>query len=174
MLGALRCAVEPKTAIYLSGPITTGRKYVEWHALSADTRPPLRSIQEDNEAELVTLAKELRIRTGLPVIQPASLRVPEWNQESYYSYWKLVIDRFAVKLVMVEDWQFSVGCAVEFAHALNRDILVESWRGDRIDALSGKAFIEDAIRVTRNGNRAKELARLASGLEQAIGTIRHD
>lgn len=117
-------------AIYLSTPITTGRKFLEWltdaapvDLSSADYGRRLRTeVIEENRRALIPLKKQLA--EAFPdsiVIDPTDLEVPDWIQQDYHRFWVEVLRRFAASVtaavIFADGWEYSIGCCIEFATA---------------------------------------------------------
>lgn len=158
-------------AVYLSGPITTGRRFVDWFLdngylleNNADTyKNALQTaVIQPNESDILTMAESLRAKFPIPVIEPASLKIVSWDQNSYYQFWESVIKRYVARLVAIDDWQFSVGCAIEFKYAIERGIPVETVNGKAVSLDSGRALILDAAadieRRSTGSNKLKQIA----------------
>lgn len=131
MLAAIGCALEPRSAVYLSTPITTGRRFVEWRrgtgaelspGSSAYLRRRAEEVIEPNRSDIAPLVRWLRTRFQDPVIDPTALEaVPGWEQFDYHRFWAEVIERYAHTAVFAEGWQYSSGCVLELAAAVSAD-----------------------------------------------------
>ena len=127
--------------VYLSGPITTGPRFVAWyqrkgHALRGDSPAYARSLQEDvvqpNNRDIQETAAFLRRKTHEPVLEPATLNIKDWKQSDYLNLWDRVIERFAGRLVVMSGWQFSAGCASEVLHAIRCGLPIETVDGAQV------------------------------------------
>jgi hypothetical protein len=119
LLQAWECTVPPRSATYVSGPITTGPRFVEWckersirHRLEIRQNSDSfrRCVVEPNEHEVRQAAKSLRDMNTLVVIEPASLSIEGWGQADYHLLWELVIERFIARILLLDGWEFSKGC----------------------------------------------------------------
>lgn len=153
LLSALKCAVGDLGAVYLSGPITTGRRFVDWfldagYLLEDNSDVYKHALQtaviQPNESDILTIAESLRVKFPIPVIEPASLKIISWDQKNYYQFWESVIKRYVARLIAIDGWQFSVGCAIEFQYAINCGIPVETVNGESLSSESGSALMLDA------------------------------
>ena len=115
LLQAWSCVLGEASAVYLSGPITTGPRFVDW---VRNTRPPRDShypkllqtfVVEPNTRELQAAAAELRSTLAEPILEPASLHVAHWKQPNYIDLWSVAIEKFIKRLVMMPGWQYSIG-----------------------------------------------------------------
>lgn len=108
-----------------------------------------------------------------PVIEPSSLFVPDWDQETYVSFWSSVIERFAASVILADGWTYSAGAIQEAALALRLGRPVHTEAGAPIDpkaaypeiqkaieALSGAGIATDAIEKSLDVFRAAEPERL--------------
>src|SRR3712207_2357395 len=92
----LQCVIDGRTAKYLSVPITTGRRFVEWYTregchLEADSltyREQHRQhvIVPNCDAARKVVARLRRERGGV-VIEPTAFERPEWDQNQYRYFW---------------------------------------------------------------------------------------
>lgn len=129
MLAALGCALEPRSAVYLSTPITTGLRFVAWRRgpgadLAVETPEYRRRCADEviapNRNEIAPLVEFLRDRFDDPVIDPTALEdVPGWEQLDYHRFWTEAIDRYAHTAVFADGWEYSSGCVLELAAAVS-------------------------------------------------------
>ncbi|MFW3171368.1 hypothetical protein [Geodermatophilus sp. CPCC 206100] len=126
LLGFVRClGAEDGNVIYVSAPITTGRDFAAWYPEQTDQGTP--AYWARLRAEIITpnierarpLVRECRTRwAGRPVIDPTMLEdVAGWAQPDYHRFWTRMVEQHAGTVVFSEGWQFSTGCALEFAAA---------------------------------------------------------
>lgn len=130
LLQAWRCALGDDKVIYLSGPITTGLKLVECvqNGFEIDDKLILR----ENSAALIETAKRLRRTLGEPVLEPATLSVPSWEQAEYLELWKKCIKNHARIVMFMPDWQYSVGCVTELIFAKANGVLTQKIDGSEL------------------------------------------
>ncbi|MCP3721384.1 DUF4406 domain-containing protein [Paraburkholderia sp. CNPSo 3281] len=173
MFDALACAIDKHGATYVSGPITTGRRYVEWYlsegyacAGSPNFRDRLRdAVIRQNEIDILKVAAKARARGNGVVIEPASLHKFEWGQDDYASFWCGVIERFVGRLIMLDGWQFSLGCVAEFHEARRLRIPIENQHGDVLDYSFAKHMVEEAVKELEARHfQAASLENLTCGL----------
>jgi Domain of unknown function (DUF4406) len=120
---------------------------------------------QPNEKAIHRVASSIRERSGVPVIEPASLAVPEWSQQDYLSFWLHVIQKFASTIVLVSGWEFSVGCATEFRFASGLGLPIVDEAGNLVDALQGEALIAAAaMQIEQIAGGAAPLIQLAQVL----------
>lgn len=175
LVRAMACIVDGKCATYVSGPITTGRRYIDWY-LSYGRKLEFggdeynaslkRYVSGPNESDIAEIAKEVRKYKG-PVIEPATLYVAGWGQQEYLTFWVQVIEKFASEMVVVRGWQYSLGCAAEFRHAVNTGIAVKDCDGFFIDLNTGFALISEAAdEIARRGEGVVFLRELSAKLRR--------
>lgn len=136
ILQAWCCALGPKKIVYLSGPITTGRAFVDSICLG-------NSIDDDfllrqNSEKLIATANELRSQLKEPVLEPASLHILGWSQTDYLNLWVECIRRHAHTVMFMPDWEYSVGCITEFSFA--RSIGIRTLKIDGSEMTDFEAF----------------------------------
>jgi len=139
---------------YLSGPITTGKRFVDWFEETGSRFVPESSQYRDglraavivaNEAEIQGAADLLRARDGEPVVEPASLFVKTWNQADYIELWESFITDHASRILLMPGWEYSAGCAAEYYRAHIEGIPRASIGGTPIVVRDAVAAIRHAI-----------------------------
>jgi hypothetical protein len=121
-----RCIDDNCPVVYQSVPITTGRAYLDYHIRIRSegnwTRQSVyhrESARLNNEQRAHKVAGKLRSLLTSTVIDPSYLiDIPGWEQADYHEFWVSVIEQYAQQIILLDGWQYSVGCAVEFAAAV--------------------------------------------------------
>lgn len=153
LLQAWECAFAGASIVYLSGPITTGPRFVDWYRrvgklIESDKARYNRALREEvvdpNNADVRTTAAQLRLRVREPVLEPASLRIADWSQTDYLALWERVIERFAARIVLMPGWQFSAGCAAELYRGIQNGLPIETVDGSSISIAQAAALLEEA------------------------------
>lgn len=178
LMQAFSCLLGREKATYLSGPITTGKRYVDWLVASSEQSVPelgavaLRlKIQQANEEDLLIAADRLRVRDRSYVIEPASLRIPSWTQQAYHLFWRSVLERFVDRMLMMEGWEYSVGCSAEFRCASEFGIPVYDLQGRILSPNAGFEKIKAAAEyVVSNCYERPEASLLARRLMSISGS----
>lgn len=175
LLQAFKCAIGEKEATYVSGPITTGPRFIEWylsvgHLLEDDQNVyqinKLKSVLVPNESDIFEAANTLRNRFSGPVIEPASLHIPSWTQKEYYQFWTELMRRFVSRVVALDGWQYSIGCVVEFHHAIQCGIQVETVDGEPLKEENARKYILDAAEeIELRGSSFEQLIQIAQRLK---------
>jgi hypothetical protein len=172
LLHAFECVIGDKIASYVSGPITTGQAFCQWyvrigHALDDRSSEYLSSLNEHvvspNERVLIETARSLRTKQSGIFIEPASLRIPAWKQPHFHRFWVSVLERYVSRIILVDGWQFSVGCAIEFRYGIRSRIRMEDISGRTISLEQGKDQILKAASAVQDHGRSfavlQEIAR---------------
>lgn len=121
LLLAFKCILDSKDAIYISGPITTGDRHLDWHIKNRQNSSEFRNNQlhrqeviENNIKNIELIAKSIRKISDSIVIEPASLELKHWIQDDYLLLWGRVIEKYVKNIVFVTNWEYSRGCVYEF------------------------------------------------------------
>lgn len=153
MFQSIGCAVAAESAIYISGPITTGLNFIEWyrregHLLHGDSihyGEKLRTaVIAKNEARILKIARKTRKERIIPVIEPASLRVKRWSQEDYIKFWLGILERFVSEVVLVDGWQYSQGCVAEYNFSVAKGHSIYCESGEVLMPSAAKILVADA------------------------------
>lgn len=170
IIQAWDCALAGTRVTYLSGPITTGRRYIDTVRNKGRSAKTKNAVLHENLAALVATAKRLRSERREVVVEPASLNLPEWSQGDYHRLWEGLIERHARLLIFMPDWEYSVGCAIEFAHASKLDIPTQTLSGSPITVDDGMALLtaarDDILADDANGTLASIAERLGEVVER--------
>ena len=171
-----RCADDRYPISYLCVPITTGRAHIEWHAQHGHTpdvvgrsRAGRKGTMAANRRRGRETADRLRaILTGT-VIDPSRLAdVPGWEQTDYHFFWTRVIERYAEKVLFSDGWQYSVGCVIEFAKAVQLGLPTLTEHLIPLDATAGKRLVRAAIdeydAVGLNAEALRQSLSIADGI----------
>lgn len=149
-----RSAFGSQKVTYLSGPITTGPRFVTWWGIAGgelvdnadEYNLSLREkVIEPNERQMKLTAELLRASGNGAVIEPASLFVNEWSQDDYLTLWEHFIADHASRIWLMDGWEFSAGCAAEFCRAHLEGIPTAHVDGTPIVARDGLEAIGRAL-----------------------------
>ncbi len=118
---AWRCILgSDRHAIYVSGPITTGLRFIAAREVGAGSDGG--EILRANIADIFESADRLRRETGRAIIEPGSLTVPSWSQDDYLALWTELIERHISEVRFLDGWDASIGCALEYERAAEHGI----------------------------------------------------
>ena len=172
IIGAWDCALADSRVIYLSGPITTGVRYAQQVRSGVSADAARERARQENIADLLATAKLLRKQRGEIIVEPASLDLPEWSQAEYHRLWEKLIERHARLVIFIPGWEYSVGCALEFAHASAQDIRTEALSGTPLSVNDGVALLSAASKDLRGGDASRKLAGLTDRLDEVIARLK--
>lgn len=156
-LSAFDSILNGEKAVYHSSELTTGKRL---HALfrrhGVRGRRELkakmgeeafrRQVWDPNVAEANAFARELHHRLGGElVITPAPFVSPGWNQPEYLAFWETVIRTRCKAIYFSEDWEYSSGCAFEFAVGLDAGLPTFRADGRELSLEEGMSRIAAAI-----------------------------
>jgi hypothetical protein len=156
---------------YLSGPITSGPRYIDALKNGA-SQSEFEQIKRQNCEEIISEVKKLRSQRHEIVIEPASLQFPEWSQSDYHALWERLIERHIRLVILMPGWQYSIGCAIEFAHASAHDIRTETLAGAPVSIDDGVELISAACDELRKAGNNPEFARLVTKLSTVVTRLR--
>jgi hypothetical protein len=156
MLQLLTCAVPARAATYVSTPITTGRRFVEWRRSAGRALDPTSDayragrndkVVRPNIDQVAPIVNHLRAAGPAIVIDPTKLvDYARWRQANYHRLWVEVIARFAKRVVFADGWEYSQGCVFEFAQARLSDIQTFDQRMVQLPADVARGLLEAAMR----------------------------
>jgi len=143
-----QCGASERNCIYLSTPMTSGRRYL---GQTADRSAELFALNCQHARQV---AQSLRMSNeSVVVIDPTWLeQVPGWNQSDYHSLWSQVIERYARRIIFINDWQYSVGCSIEFAVATRLQLPRIDQNSSPISRSVGRKLISRAAAEIRSHN----------------------
>jgi hypothetical protein len=167
---------KPRHETYVSAPLTSGRWSVEWqqgHSRMRDRSSSEyaaafeREVVGRNRVEASVVVKEQRERQGGVVIDPTLFpNQPGWSQDDYRRLWGEVIERYAARVVFVEGWAYSGGCAFEFLVASSHRIETVDSHDQTISLGVGIEGITRAIDELGEVAEVEFLRRVLASLEQ--------
>ncbi len=162
VLQAWDCLIGEGKVTYISGPITTGLRWVEAVEGGADAGKP---VIEANCEAIRQAASYMRHVTGGLVLEPASLHVETWSQDDYLALWMTVIERHASTVAFVDGWSYSIGCAHEFERAVIHRIPTIAVDENPISLDSGIDMLAQAVAaLSKNKDNNAKVQGLADKL----------
>lgn len=171
VLQAWDCAFAGSPVAYLSGPITTGIRQIERIRSGETDREAKHAIIRENSQALIETAQELRAKRLEVIVEPASLNVAEWSQADYLQLWEDFIERHVRLIIFMPDWEYSIGCATEFARAVMHDIRTETVSGSPITAEDGVALLTAAHQDLLSADADGALQELATRIGEIISRL---
>jgi hypothetical protein len=119
----LRGVLPKRVALYVSAPITSGRRFVDWYSGGRSPagleeeyqREHLSKVVAPNREAASALVRRVRETCSEPVIDPTTVdEIEGWTQGDYRRAWARIIEEFAHAVVFANGWEFSSGCSYEF------------------------------------------------------------
>ncbi|MEW6208174.1 MAG: hypothetical protein AB1631_07390 [Acidobacteriota bacterium] len=160
LLQFLAGVIDGRSAIYVSAPITTGKRFSAWHANNGAGFDPshpeyyeghLREVIQPNREHARMVVRELRQSATEAIIDPTAVAdFPEWTQDDYRYLWAGVIERYVKTLVFINGWQYSNGCAYEFLTAKRTGAMALDEKQHVITIEEGIKLIRSAIHEMRS------------------------
>ena len=149
----LASITEKRTAVYVSTPITSGRRLVTWPskntaAVSQRTHSGehLKRVKRLNREQAQRIVRKLRQDLEKMVIDPAALvDRPGWTQDDYRHLWALVIERYVETVIFLNGWHYSNGCAYEFMVAKQLGITTLSQKRKKLSLDEGICLIQRSM-----------------------------
>ncbi len=151
----LQCVMVGRAATYLSVPITTGRRFVEWFSRRGKNLDPAseaykkehhRDVIEPNCQTAQQRLELLRKVDHRIVIEPTALERPAWDQDQYRYFWGKIIERYIERVVFLEGWQYSNGCCYEYLTASRSNVMAFSEMEEVLSQKHALTLIETAIK----------------------------
>lgn len=132
ILYILDTIIDKNKVLYVSTPITTGERYIDWYTNIGreitDSEEQKRSKQslviEPNIKNSCASISRIRRLTKKAVIDPTVLEdcSLNWEQGQYYEFWTHIIRKFADEIVFLDGWEYSLGCCHELITAAHKGI----------------------------------------------------
>jgi len=171
MLTVLRTVVPESDAVYVSAPITSGRRVLDHHR-EGRSFDRTEIVNENIHSARDMVDRTRRQYPDKVVIDPTALDdQPGWEQHHYHRFWLSVIDEFVAVLVASDQWQYSTGCTLEVLHALDSGLEVLDSDFNAIGASGVRdllaAAISDFDSVGMVRPYAPEIERVASCLARS-------
>lgn len=172
------CTDNEHPITYLSVPITTGRTYLNYlisvggrqeGSSAAAARVAARKV---NEQQASATAERLRPTLRGILINPSSLvDISGWGQSNYHEFWVAVIHRYAEKMLFLDGWQYSVGCAIEFSTALQLGLPTLTEHLMPMDTHSAIALLREAVNEYARQGLSPELLRRSLRTAESAAAI---
>jgi hypothetical protein len=176
-MGVLRTVAGAREAVYVSAPITSGKRLSAWLArrdggakASGDGGEEefRREVVRENLEHAKQIVAALRRECAGVLIDPTSLEdLPGWTQDDYRDFWGRVIERMAREVVFLDGWHYSNGCSYEFFVARRAGVATLDESRRPVTHADGARLIAGAIEETRSlGLPAEFLERVLEELNK--------
>jgi len=181
VMTAFDCVLADNTAIYCSSELTTGKRlynYLREHGFKSRDELKIRlgtnqyeeakrSLMKENVERGIKFTENIRQRGETNLINPGPFKAQDFDQKHYLYLWQLVIIRKVYKAYFNEDWEYSNGCALEYAIATRKGIPRLDHLGNDLDLLTATAKLEHAIAIlNRDGFKVEELEQTVARLNK--------
>lgn len=158
-LTAFDCFVADDAGVYCSSDVTTGRRlyfevYRRHGARSADELKDRLGAEEyervmadlvrANVLRGVEFTESLRQRGVTNLINPGPFSAKGFEQQHYHYFWECVIIKKVYKIYFNEGWEYSNGCAFEYAVGHRKGIPLLDHLGRNLSLAEATALIERA------------------------------
>ena len=184
LVDVYQTVISHRGAWYCSAPVTTGLRYFEWlksigqdyeEIDVADARHRSAhqvAVVNPNSEHAQEVVARLRAQADVPVIDPTALPPqPGWTQNEWRQFWAEVIRRYVVRLILVDHWQYSNGCAFEYLTAATKGIPIVSESGKAISNQKAQALLGQAIKdISNHGRRTTWLTGILNDLQALRGS----
>jgi hypothetical protein len=153
MLSVFDCMIHANEATYISIPITTGLRFLDWYkregknAVSTEEYNDLhyKHVMLENINASAYFVEQVRKVKSNVVIEPTKLAVKGWEQIDYHNFWVGVIDRFIKEAYFTSGWYLSKGCVLEFLTVKRKGIPAYDMNNHEISIDEGAVLIESTI-----------------------------
>jgi hypothetical protein len=170
----LTSIIEGRGAVYVSAPITSGRRLVEWgkeyHFDKADPEHQdefQREVVGPNREHARQIVRQLRREFPGVLIDPTAMEdIEGWTQDDYRYLWGRIIAHSVKTVVYIDGWQYSNGCAYEFLVAWRCPVETLNEELQPLSLEEGLQLIRAAIaELQEAGQKTAFLERVAEELE---------
>jgi hypothetical protein len=153
MLSVFDCIIHENEATYISIPITTGLRFLDWYKREGKN---VTSNEEYNDlhykyvmleninASAYFVEQVRKVKSNV-VIEPTKLVVKDWVQIDYHNFWVGVINRFIKEAYFTSGWYLSKGCVLEYLTAKRKGIPAYDMNNHEISIDEGCLLIESTI-----------------------------
>jgi hypothetical protein len=161
LLTFLQSFIPDRNAVYVSSPITSGRRYIEWvkkhpgnRSFSGDNQNPefITSVIGKNREHSKSVIQKMRaLFSDKVLIDPTAVPdISGWNQDDYRYAWGRVIEEYTKVLVLSNDWQFSCGCIYEYLIGKRIGIKIIDEEQQEITLERGLRLMKEAINLMQS------------------------
>ena len=123
--------------LYVSTPINTGERFIQWYStidkkllfnekLYNEARK--KYVIEPNVKNAKFCINKIRKSTGKVIIDPTTFEseILEWTQDEFYHFWDKIIKELVSEIILLDGWEYSVGCCHELLSAIESNINIYS------------------------------------------------
>lgn len=170
LMDAMRSMTGAASAIYVAGPLATGRRFYERSSAAGAAEEEVRRL---NEGDLRNTVDSLRRRGVAPVIDSGILRVPTWSAAEHGDFFLRVIGELCSLVVFVDGWEYSSGATKEFLYAQAKGIPCRDSHDNLLTPMRARSLIEAAsISVSGGGEPIDVFRRRLQTLDKLLESQR--
>ncbi len=149
----LKCYHKEKIT-YLSTPITGGS--LLYNTLKNGfvvNKKIMREIVDANKERTIQSVGSLKTFGILEkyYIDPSQVGNMGWEQAEYHYFWSQVIEKFSNRIILLDGWEYSNGCSIEYKVGLELGIDVVDERGEDLKH-KGLNLLRTSIKNWKNLN----------------------
>lgn len=156
-LSTIRAVLGTDRYQYLSGPITGGRLLLDWHT---DVGRKLKEGEHAKQRKTAVMgpniaavqaAAALERAQGRLTIEPGSFEADfeQFSQDDFLRFWENVIEKHSDSVRFMDGWEFSSGCAFEYACARKHRRPTCDMSGRGLDPAAAITLLDKAIAEIR-------------------------
>lgn len=148
--------------VYMSTPINTGKRFIDWYYLKGKdltnndefNEEKLKNVIKPNIQNAKDNAKKIREKTNKIVIDPTSFEneMLSWSQDEFYKFWDIVIKSLVNYVILLDGWEFSIGCCFEALSAIERGIEIYSQNEKVLTIEDVIDKLNDSISIYKTSN----------------------
>ncbi len=143
--------------LYISCPINTGERFINWYTSrgkdinensSEYYQERKKYVIEPNIVNAKEYIKNFRKTTQKVIIDPTNLEseVLQWSQDEFYKFWDKIIKDLVDELVLLDGWEYSIGCCHEYLFAIEKDIKVYTQNMELLSITEARRKISVSIK----------------------------
>jgi hypothetical protein len=180
VMTAFDCVLSDDSAIYCSSELTTGKRFYQLlkkHEaksgeelkirLGADQYEQIkRTLMKENVERGLQFTENIRQRGEINLINPGPFKAQDFDQQHYLYLWELVIIKKVYKAYFNDDWEYSNGCALEYAIAARKGIPRLDHLDNLLDLRTATTKLEHAIATLKRDDFKVD------ALEQTLARLR--
>lgn len=104
-------------------------------------------------------------------MDPTALEVPVWTQDDYHAFWTRLITDYVGTVVFNDGWEYSTGCAREYAAALKaKATLLDAALSELRPTVALMSINRAVERLEEESHSIGSLIRAKRSIEEAIGS----
>ncbi len=177
ILDILKCILDGSKVLYVSTPINTGEKYIEWYIENAGEKSnhekensKIQYVIDPNVKNAKNCIERIRKSTEKTVVDPTALELKSfiWSQTEYYEFWSEFIKSFVDEIVFLDGWEYSIGCCHELLSAVENNIDMFTQNLQPMTVYESIEKIKDSIKkYSKNDmNEAESLGIILNKIEK--------